>query len=252
MELQEPVVCCELGFLYTKEALLRALVSGSLPEKAAHVKSMKDVTDVTLAKRDGDGDTLNAGAGGGGGDGGGGGVAYRGARFQCPVTFRDMNGVNKFAVIRTSGVAVSMEAVRQVAAESKTCPVTGKHFDPEADLIILYPDEEEMVGARARMKQRKKAAKAAKKAAKKEKKAAAAEGKASSAADRELKMRFLGKDGEGAAAKGGAAGAGKQESGGVEKRKAAQFSMGKIQQEVRHNACFPCWHVFAGTPLCKL
>ena len=45
MELVEPVVCCELGQLYTKEALLKALVGKALPEKAAHISGMSDVTE---------------------------------------------------------------------------------------------------------------------------------------------------------------------------------------------------------------
>ena len=78
------------------------------------------------------------------------------------MTFRDMNGSNKFCVIRTSGACVSTEAVRQIAS-GRTCPVTGVEFDPIADVITLYPDEAEKEVAEARMIERKKAAKAAKK-----------------------------------------------------------------------------------------
>ena len=155
MELVEPVVCCELGQLYTKEALLKALVGKTLPEKAAHITGMSDVTEVKLTSREGAGDAAHA-------DAGGGGIAYQGARFQCPVTFRDMNGTNKFCVIRTSGACVSTEAVRQIAS-GRTCPVTGAEFDPATDVITLYPDEAEKEVAEARMAERKSAAKSAKK-----------------------------------------------------------------------------------------
>ena len=247
MELVEPVVCCELGNLYTKQALIEALMASkagsAMPEKAAHITSTGEMIEVKLTSRDGVGDHAKA-------DGDGGRVAYQGSRFQCPVTMRDMNGANKFAVIRTSGVAVSMEAIRELAKNGGgICPVTGTVFDPANDLIVLYPDAEELAAAKVRMKARKKAAKKEKKAAKKEKKAAAAAaagteekggaGKAegADAEAKALSLKYLGKKEKMAAAVAAAtAGLGPEGKGmEVSKRKAAHFSLDKVQAEANDN-----------------
>lgn len=238
MELVEPVVCCELGNLYTKQALIEALMAskagGTMPEKAAHVTSTSEMIDVKLTSReDADGQTKA--------DGSGGRVAYQGSRFQCPVTMRDMNGTNKFAVIRTSGVALSMEAIRELSQKGSAgvCPVTGASFDPANDVIVLYPSAEELDAAKARMKARKKALKKEKKAAKKEKKAAAADARQKGTGGKNveaeaLKMKYFGKKEKMAAVK-AAVGMGEAEQMEVSKRKAAQFSMDKVQAEASGN-----------------
>jgi hypothetical protein len=239
MELVEPVVCCELGHLYTKQALIEALMAskagGTMPEKAVHVTSTSEMIDVKLTSREDAAGQTKA-------DGSGGRVAYQGSRFQCPVTMRDMNGTNKFAVIRTSGVALSMEAIRELSQKGSggVCPVTGTSFDPANDVIVLYPSAEELDAAKARMKARKKTLKKEKKAAKKEKKAAAAadarqKGTDGGSAEAEvLKMKYLGKKEKIAVMK-AAAGVNETEQREVSKRKAAQFSMDKVQAEASGN-----------------
>jgi hypothetical protein len=135
------IVCCELGFLYSKEALLAHIVEKKVPEKFSHVKSMKDVTEVKLTLKSQEGADNRHGATATAA----GGMIYQEAPFQCPVTSRDMNGFNRFCVIRCSGAAVSLDAIKQLsccpeADGSILCPLTSKPFDPNVDLILIYPD----------------------------------------------------------------------------------------------------------------
>eukprot|EP01051_Picozoa_sp_SAG22_P014382 SAG22_NODE_1737_length_3688_cov_3.769852_3_plen_319_part_01 len=162
MELEAPVMCCELGYLYNREPLVKAMLGKTMPEKFGHVKSMSDVLEVKFTTRDGAGERQQAD--------GDGKIGHTNAKYICPVTMKDMNGFNKFVVIRTSRVGLSMEAIRNVGARTKTCPVSGLGFEPQDDIIVIYPDESELAAQTARMeglKAAKEAARASKKAAKK-------------------------------------------------------------------------------------
>lgn len=218
MELEEPVMCCELGYLYNKKPLFEAMVNKTIPEKFAHVKSVKDVVEIKMSTRDNADGPKNAD--------GDGKVGHQCAKFICPVTMRDMNGFNKFCVIRTSRVALSMEAIRQVAKATKTCPISGMAFEPDDDIIRLYPDEDELAVQQKRMIAMKKAAKAARKAARKSDKAAGGiEGKAAAKASKAIKMKYAG-------GKSNAFGGSLPKD---SKRKADQFSQGKIAAETEEN-----------------
>ncbi|CAH1964889.1 unnamed protein product [Acanthoscelides obtectus] len=49
--LQEPIVMCHLGKLYSKMCLIEALLDRSaLPETCRHIKSLKDVKNLNLTK----------------------------------------------------------------------------------------------------------------------------------------------------------------------------------------------------------
>jgi hypothetical protein len=39
--LKEPIVACELGHLYNKEAVIRALIEKNIDEKFSHIRSLK-------------------------------------------------------------------------------------------------------------------------------------------------------------------------------------------------------------------
>jgi hypothetical protein len=51
-DLAEPVVCCRLGSLYNKEALISALLSKSLPDAFVHIRGLKDVKQCRLVWKD--------------------------------------------------------------------------------------------------------------------------------------------------------------------------------------------------------
>lgn len=49
LKLTKPVVACRMGLLYSKESLLEGLVDKTLPKSLSHIKSLKDVRDVTAS-----------------------------------------------------------------------------------------------------------------------------------------------------------------------------------------------------------
>lgn len=47
-KLQQPIVMCGLGRLYSKQSVIEALLNKSMPESSSHIKSLKDVKDLKL------------------------------------------------------------------------------------------------------------------------------------------------------------------------------------------------------------
>ena len=103
-----PVVVDDLGRLYNKDALVRALLAsksgggnagGDAKAPAAlppHISSLKHVTDAVLTLADGEGDgTGDAGA----------------PRFACPVTGAPMAGRARFVLLRPGGLVVAERAL---------------------------------------------------------------------------------------------------------------------------------------------
>lgn len=153
-ELKEPIVACKLGNLYNKEAIIGALLNKSMPEHAAHIRALKDVKlciiswaepenkdqAPSLAGRPQDDDTRQ--------------------KMVCPVTRDDLESANhKASVIWSSGAVISSKSLKMM--KMKECPVSGKPFDPEKDVIPLAPDKEELQKLRQQLpppKKRKKEA----------------------------------------------------------------------------------------------
>jgi len=90
--LRPPVVACELGYFYNKEALLDALLEKRLKGTVtAHVSSLKDVHDV------------NAQA-----------SSTSASVFVCPVTGKDLNGAVPAVVALPSGRLYAASAIKHV------------------------------------------------------------------------------------------------------------------------------------------
>lgn len=116
--LQEPVVACRLGNLYNKEAIISALLAKSMPPPLQHICSLKDVKHCRLKWQEADGRK----------------------RIVCPVSLEDLDtGSSRAVLIWKTGAVVSVKSLE--ALKSKECPVTGKMFDSEKDLIPLVPDD---------------------------------------------------------------------------------------------------------------
>eukprot|EP00051_Salpingoeca_urceolata_P026417 m.477233 g.477233 ORF g.477233 m.477233 type:complete len:292 (-) comp20783_c0_seq1:691-1566(-) len=172
--LREPMVGCELGRLYNKEAILSLLLNRDSVSKeqatiVSHIKSLKDVKELNLTKsRDqADDDHLKP-------------------TFVCPVTGLELNGLHRFYIFWTCGCVVSERAVRE--APSDTCHKCGSLIKKE-DMITIHSQPAEVELLRERMKARRQAAKAAKKAAKAAAKAAAGGDDAGDAAEKEEKKK---------------------------------------------------------------
>lgn len=125
--LREPVVCCELGSLYNKEAVLEALLAKAekpLDERFSHIRSMKDLHAVQLHKNTAYTASATSVETAETGD------APLDAPYQCPVTKLPFNGRHAFYLVRPTGHVVSERALSMM--EFKACPVTETPLAPPA------------------------------------------------------------------------------------------------------------------------
>ncbi|NXL41019.1 RTF2 protein, partial [Podilymbus podiceps] len=113
-KLCRPIVACELGRLYNKDAVIEFLLDKSADktpmEAASHIKSIKNVTELNLADNpawSGDKESIK-------------GDKYddiQSARFICPVVGLEMNGRHRFCFLRNCGCVFSERALKEVKAE---------------------------------------------------------------------------------------------------------------------------------------
>ena len=156
-ELQSPIVCCELGNLYNKEAVLEYLLDKSsvASDVASHIRSLKDVRELKLTnnpafekKSSEQADSY---------------LDFQASRFICPIVGIEMNGRYKFCFLWKCGCVFSERALKEVP--STVCNKCGKPFSDE-DIVIINGSEEEVVSMRAKMEGRRQKTKLEKKAKK--------------------------------------------------------------------------------------
>jgi len=130
-DLRDPVVACKLGNLYNKEALIGALLNKSIPPHMSHIKKLSDVRSCVVTWREAEKEDGKK-------------------RMVCPISREDLDtGGSRATVIWSTGAVVSIKALK--ALKAKDCPVTGKAFDSEKDLVTLAPDEEELAKMREKL-----------------------------------------------------------------------------------------------------
>jgi len=129
--LKEPIVACELGYLYNKDALLTALLNKTLNPTFSHVRGMKDIIETKFTKnteaREQGEDTT---------------------QFMCPVTMIEFTGRYSFSVIRKTGWVLSDKAINEVGIES--LQVEYGPFSSD-DIIRLAPDSEQLNAMREKL-----------------------------------------------------------------------------------------------------
>lgn len=163
--LEKPVVVCELGRLYNKEAIIEKLLNvkseGSSNDAVTdHIKSLKDVKELILEPNPAyKGEKATVGDGGY--------VDRLVAPWICPLTGQEMNGRFSFVCDWSNGKVFSMKA-HTMLKQDKVSSIN------EEDLIIINPDENSPEDdlMRTKMEARRARVKAAKKAAKEEKRKA--------------------------------------------------------------------------------
>ncbi|XP_069740850.1 replication termination factor 2 [Narcine bancroftii] len=155
--LRKPIVACDLGRLYNKDALIEYLLDKSadkcIIETAKHIKSLKDVKELNLTdnpvwkgdKANAKGDKFED---------------FHQAAFICPVVGLEMNGRQKFCYLRVCGCVFSERAMKEI--KTQICHKCGEPFK-EDDVIVLNGSKEEMADLQRRMEERKLAAKLIKK-----------------------------------------------------------------------------------------
>ncbi|KAM8947530.1 replication termination factor 2 [Pelodytes ibericus] len=158
-KLTKPIVACELGRLYNKDAVIEFLLDKS-PDKphaatAAHIKSMKNVIELNLS----DNPVWSGDKGNTKGD------KYddQCAQFICPVVGLEMNGRHRFCVLRCCGCVFSERALKEIKTD--ICHKCGAVFQAD-DLILLNGDKEEVQALTRKMEERRQKAKMEKKSKK--------------------------------------------------------------------------------------
>uniref|UniRef100_A0A2K6KLM8 Replication termination factor 2 n=2 Tax=Rhinopithecus TaxID=542827 RepID=A0A2K6KLM8_RHIBE len=155
--LRRPIVACELGRLYNKDAVIEFLLDKSaekaLGKAASHIKSIKNVTELKLSDNPAwEGDKGNT-KGDKHDD-------LQRARFICPVVGLEMNGRHRFCFLRCCGCVFSERALKEIKAE--VCHTCGAAFQ-EDDVIVLNGTKEDVDVLKTRMEERRLRAKLEKK-----------------------------------------------------------------------------------------
>nr|XP_025957676.1 protein RTF2 homolog isoform X1 [Dromaius novaehollandiae] len=148
-KLCRPIVACELGRLYNKDAVIEFLLDKSsdkaLVEAASHIRSIKSVTELNLADNpawSGDKESIK-------------GDKYddiQCGRFICPVVGLEMNGRHRFCFLRNCGCVFSERALKEIKTE--VCHRCGVPFQEE-DVIILNGNKEDVEILKKRMEDRR-------------------------------------------------------------------------------------------------
>ncbi|XP_030585882.1 replication termination factor 2 [Archocentrus centrarchus] len=163
-KLRRPIVACELGRLYNKDAIIEYLLDKSAErpnaEAVAHIRGTRDIKELNLTDNpEWEGERRNA----------------KGDRYEdihcgmfiCPVVGLEMNGKHRFCYLQTCGCVFSDRALKEVKTE--ICHKCGDPFKDE-DIIALNGTKEEVDKLREKMEEKRAKAKT-----KKSKKSKAAE-----------------------------------------------------------------------------
>jgi len=152
-KLQEPVVSCALGKLYNKDSIIEYLLDksayGDGQKICGHIRSLKDVKTLTLTPNpalvstDPKADSSER------------------PQFVCPLTFKEINGVQPFVYISTCGCVFSQAGLRTVTSSASPkgkekllddeqdekplslCPQCAKKYSAVDDVIPINPSQEE-------------------------------------------------------------------------------------------------------------
>ncbi|XP_030389572.1 replication termination factor 2 [Gopherus evgoodei] len=159
-ELRRPIVACELGRLYNKDAVIEFLLDKSsdksLVQAASYIRSIKNVTELNLA----DNPAWKGDKGNTKGD------KYddiQCARFICPVVGLEMNGRHRFVFLRNCGCVFSERALKEIKTE--VCHRCGVPFQDD-DVIILNGSKDDVEVLKKRMEERRLKSKGGKKSKK--------------------------------------------------------------------------------------
>lgn len=145
LPLKRPIVACQLGRLYNKEAILEHLLkkknSNDAP-LAPHIRSLRDVRELTLKEKsdyDQVGQTSNG---------------QCRTQFACPISGLELNGKYKFFYILNCGCVLSERSLKEVPNNNKCLLCHQSYYNDE--LIVLNGDSDEIRILKDRMLARKK------------------------------------------------------------------------------------------------
>lgn len=152
-KLTNPIVSCELGRLYNKDAVIEYLLNKEAPNSSllSHIRNLRDIVTLNLTVKQGYVEKETTGDHE---------SDMQESKYECPIGGVEMNGNYKFYYIRSCGCVMSERAIKEVKSES--CLVCMKPF-VENDLIVLNGSDDEVEELRKRMMDRRNKAKEAKK-----------------------------------------------------------------------------------------
>ncbi|XP_055764901.1 replication termination factor 2-like isoform X5 [Salvelinus fontinalis] len=156
-KLRRPIVACDLGRLYNKDAVIEYLLDKSADrpnsEVVSHLRGIKDIKELNLTDNPAwEGERRNIK-----------GDRYEDmhcAMFICPVVGLEMNGKHRFCFLQTCGCVFSDRALKEVKTE--ICHKCGDPFKDES-LVVLNGTKEEVDKLREKMEEKRAKAKATKK-----------------------------------------------------------------------------------------
>ncbi|XP_059618180.1 replication termination factor 2 [Phlebotomus argentipes] len=140
--LQEPVVMCGLGRLYSKQSVIENLLEkDKMPEAANHIKSLKDIKQLTLTPNPTytDADKQE------------GLLDVRSAPYICKLIGLEMSGKFRFIALWACGCVFSERALKEI--KSSVCSLCQTPFT-EADVVILNGSDEDIEHMRVKMEAR--------------------------------------------------------------------------------------------------
>ncbi|XP_065648333.1 replication termination factor 2 isoform X2 [Hydra vulgaris] len=143
-----PIMCCELGKLYSKESVLEFLLDRSISDSASHIRSLKDVKELKLTKNIGYKKPLLELA-----------DQYhetQSSEYVCPVVGIEMNGKYKFCVLWTCGCVLSERALKEI--DTLSCHSCGVKFTKD-NIVIINPEETDVSTNESNMIKRRELAK---------------------------------------------------------------------------------------------
>ncbi|CAH0405604.1 unnamed protein product [Chilo suppressalis] len=137
--LQEPVVACGLGRLYSKSSVLEALLDkDSKPESINHIKNLKDLKDLKLVKNPAY--VASEHTEGTVGDGS--------APYICPISGLEMTGKFRFIFLWSCGCVLAERALREV--KQNICHMCQQPFT-DNDVVVLNGTDEDLEKLREKM-----------------------------------------------------------------------------------------------------
>lgn len=165
LPLAKPIVSCQLGQLFNKDAVIQFLLEQKAPAagssskpletNASHIRSLRDVVELKLKDKS-DAQAKER-------EFHGGNDIFR-AQFICPISGLTFQGKYKFYYSRTCGCVLSEKALKEVP-DDNSCILCGTHRT-ENDLIVINGNASEVRVLKDRLQESRKASAAIKKSKK--------------------------------------------------------------------------------------
>lgn len=136
--LQEPVVACGLGRLYSKSSVIEALLDKETkPESINHIKNLKDIKDLKLTRNPAYKNTEHTD-----------GAAEGSAPYICPISGLEMTGKFRFIFLWSCGCVLAERALKEV--KQNLCHMCQQPFT-DNDVIVLNGTDEDIKELKEKM-----------------------------------------------------------------------------------------------------